>query len=243
MSQPPLGVAISGASRGLGRALARDLHRKGARLALASRTPEGAERLGRELGPERALCVAVDLGEARQARAFVLEAREFLGRIDALVLCHGWAHPLAKLADLPVEHIERSFQVNVLSLFHTLQAALPVLEEQKAGTVVLVSSFAGRRAVPRLSAYSATKFATRGLAEAVAKEAEGTGVRCVSVSPGGMDTDMRKELFGEEDAHRQQRPEDVAQVLERIITGELAVPNGADVVVRNGQVAVRPPEV
>ncbi|MBI2126641.1 MAG: SDR family oxidoreductase [Thaumarchaeota archaeon] len=123
------------------------------------------------------------------------------------------------------------YQNNVFSIFNTLRYSLPIMKSQKNGIIINFSSRCGRRAIPRLAAYCSTKFAVRGITEAVAKETEGTGVRCVSISPAGINTRMRKDLFGEEDAKKQQSPETIADIIGKIIREEIKVPNGADVVI------------
>lgn len=235
-------VAITGASRGIGRALATRLAARGARLALVSLREEGAQALARALDPARTRCWALDLSQAEKVEEFVRRAQEFLGGLDALVVCHAVAHPLRTVAELDWKDIQRTFELNVFSPFHLVRQVLPVMRAQNEGRIVLLSSFAGRRAVPNLSAYSASKFAVRGLSEAVAKEVQGTNIRCCSVSPGGVRTDMRRDLFGEEDAAKQQSPDFIAEVIEKVLFEKILVPNGADVIIRKGGYRVQAPE-
>jgi NAD(P)-dependent dehydrogenase (short-subunit alcohol dehydrogenase family) len=96
--------------------------------------------------------------------------------------------------------------------------------------------------VPRLAAYSAAKFGVLALSQAIAKENPETGLRCITVCPGGMNTEMRRELFGAEDAVRQQTPEFVAGIMTQIAEGKITVLSGGHIVIRHSKIAgVFPP--
>lgn len=151
-------------------------------------------------------------------------------RLDLLVNCAAICHPI--MPTEKIRTIKDIFATNVFSMFYLLQWVIPIMKKQGFGTIINVGSYAGRRAVPNLAAYSASKFAVRGLTEAVAKEL-GDGIKCISISPGGMNTPMRKKLFGEEDAIKQLDPSIVANVIADIVTNGFYVPSGADVVIRN----------
>ena len=95
---------------------------------------------------------------------------------------------------------------------------------------------AGKRAVPKLFSYSASKFGILALSQAVAKENKEYGIKCFTVCPGGINTSMRESLFGKEDAQRQQSPGFVADVICKTITEEICVESGGDIIVRHGEI-------
>mgnify|MGYP001589610636 FL=1 len=113
-----------------------------------------------------------------------------------------------------------------------MQAAIHSMKSRGSGVIVNICSLAGRRAIRQVPLYCASKFALRGLTESVAQELEGTGIRCFSISPGGMNTSMRQQVF--QDASQQQHPAFVAQVIVDAIAGRVSVPQGGDLVIRNG---------
>ena len=117
-----------------------------------------------------------------------------------------------------------------------LKKIIPIMKKQNEGTIINISSMAGKRGVPNLAIYSASKFAVIGLTQAIAKELKDTGVYCISVCPGGMNTGMREKVFGAEDAKKQQNPKFVANVVKDILLGRIKVPNGGDIVIRHGEI-------
>jgi NAD(P)-dependent dehydrogenase (short-subunit alcohol dehydrogenase family) len=122
--------------------------------------------------------------------------------------------------------------------------AIPFMKKQARALIMNISSMAGTRAVPRLAAYSAAKFGVLALSQAVAKENAGTGLRCITVCPGGMNTEMRCELFGAEDAERQQAPGFVAGIIADIAAGKTKISSGGHIIIRHSKIAgiVPPPE-
>ena len=120
---------------------------------------------------------------------------------------------------------------NLMPTFNMTKYIIPVMKKNNSGTIINISSRAGRRAVPKLSAYTAAKFAVRGLTESVAKEVQDTNIKCISISPAGVNTGMRAMVFGEEDSSNQQTTERISKIISSILLGELQVTNGSDVVI------------
>jgi len=179
---------VTGASRGIGRALAVALAERGATVGLVARTAEDLEKLAAQLpGTHHVLVCDVAIRAAVQAAAdeFVAAA----GGLDVLVVNAGIAHyePFA-LQD--VEKIEQMTQVNWLGSVYTIKAALPHLLRAGHGHIVVMSSGAGLRSFPSAAAYSATKAAQRMLAEALRHECSGTGVSLTTVFPGEIATSL-----------------------------------------------------
>ncbi len=224
------GVLITGASRGLGAALARVLARQGARLALVARGEQALDEVAaaiRATGGE-AHAIVADVGAKDEVYAIAGAAASLVGEVEVLV--HNASHlgpvPLALLADTACEELERVLAVNVVGPFRLTKAlAGPMLLRQR-GLVVHVSSDAAIAAYPRWGAYGASKAALDHLARIWAAELDGTGVRFFGVDPGEMDTAMHAAAMPDADRRSLARPEEIACKLAQMI-GDDTIPNGA----------------
>ncbi len=210
---------VTGGSRGLGLAVAEALRSAGMIVEAPSQTQ-------------------VDVRDAKQVSEFVQHVQKMHGRIDVLINNAGWSEVPAPLEEITTEDFDRCIDTNLKGVFYFLHAVLPVMKKQNSGIVVNVCSKAGTRAHSLLPAYSASKFAVRGLTQAVARNCNELklSVRCISVSPGGIDTDMRALLFGREDSEKQQKPETVAGIMLEYLQGAFDVSNGADIQIVKGKV-------
>ncbi len=184
-------VAITGASSGIGRALAVELAARGAKLALAARRVELLDALDRELGGGH-LTVRADVAVPEDCGYFVQAARARFGRIDTLV-CNAGVGLLRGIADTNAEDWRRILAVNLLGTTDCIHAALPLMRAQEPrdgwrGQVVIVSSCLARRSVPDLGAYCATKAAQLSVAESLRIEERGNRIAVTSVHPVGTDT-------------------------------------------------------
>lgn len=179
-------VAITGASAGIGKALAEQLSARGARLALCARRLERVEELNRALGGKH-LAVRADVAERAECEAFVAATLDRFGRIDTLVCNAGYGS--YKLAwQMPPDEVRRMFAVNVFGTTDCIHAAVPAMLRQDPregvrGQLVLVSSAAARRGVPYLGPYAATKAAQLSLAEALRVELRAQRIAVSSVHP------------------------------------------------------------
>jgi len=224
------GILITGASRGLGAALARVLAGQGARLALVARGEKALDEVAgaiRAAGGE-AHAIAADVGAKDQVYPIAGAAASLVGEVEVLV--HNASDlgpvPLALLADTACEELERVLAVNVVGPFRLTKAlAGPMLLRQR-GLVVHVSSDAATGAYPRWGAYGASKAALDQLARVWAAELDGTGVRFFGVDPGEMDTAMHAAAVPDADRQSLARPEEIASKLARMI-GDDTIPNGA----------------
>lgn len=170
-------VLITGAAKGIGRATAQELLRRGHHVVATDRS---ADRLV-GLGADR--CLTLDVTNAASVRAGFAAA----GRLDAVVSNVG-AAVLAPVETVPLAEVERLWRVNVLGAWHVSQAALPRLRSSQ-GRLVFVSSMYGRTTRPLLGPYASTKWALEALAETIALEVVPFGVRVVLVEPGSVRTE------------------------------------------------------
>jgi NADP-dependent 3-hydroxy acid dehydrogenase YdfG len=184
-------VAITGASSGIGEATARACSAAGAAVALAARRVERIERLARELERQggRALALATDVGDEREARAFVLAAHERLGRLDALV-CNAGAMLLGPVDGADTEQWRRMVDANLMGVLYCTHAAIPLMREQGSGHVVTISSIGGRRARAGSAVYNLTKFGVCAFSEALRQEVAPYGIRVTVIEPGAVETEL-----------------------------------------------------
>lgn len=218
-------VLITGATGGIGGAIVRAFHERGAELVLTGRRTEVLDELIAEVGGK---AIAADLADAESVSELMAEA----GGIDVLVA--NAALPGDGALDTFTEtEIDRSLDVNLRAPIVLSQWAAEQMVPRGRGHIVLIGSLAGRAASPRLSMYNASKFGLRGFALAYREELRGTGVGVSLVAPGfvdeaGMFADSGNEL---PPGMRAVSPDDVAKAVLRSIDKDL------------GEVAVAPPEL
>jgi 3-oxoacyl-[acyl-carrier protein] reductase len=171
---------VTGASGGIGAAVARKLAEHGVKVGLASRR---GDDLGVGLG------LTCDVRDRSQVEEAVARTLAEFGRLDICVANAGTGsyHPFL---ETPVEHIEEMVELNLLGTIWTIRACLPHLFDQGEGDVVTLASEAGRRGLPGEAVYCASKFGQVGLTRALDHELRERGVRATSVCPGGVATDF-----------------------------------------------------
>jgi NAD(P)-dependent dehydrogenase (short-subunit alcohol dehydrogenase family) len=174
---------VTGASRGVGAAIARRFVEEGARVALASRA---GDDLGIGLGLE------CDVSDASSVDAAVAAAVADLGGLDIVVANAGMG-AYGNFLDLAPEHIEQMIDVNLKGTLYTARAALPHLIEAGGGDFVSLASVAGLRAFPGETVYNASKFGQVGFTRSLDHEMREHKVRCTNVCPGGIATDFALE--------------------------------------------------
>jgi NADP-dependent 3-hydroxy acid dehydrogenase YdfG len=173
---------VTGASRGIGAAVARSLDSHGAHLGLASRS-------GDDLGIEGAVAAPCDVRRPGDLQSLAAATAERFGGIDILVANAG-VGAYGPFLDLPPDQLEEMIDVNVKGTLYAVRAALPYLLESDAADIVTLASEAGRRGLPYEAVYCASKFAQVGFTRAMDHELREKGVRCTNVCPGGVATDF-----------------------------------------------------
>jgi NAD(P)-dependent dehydrogenase (short-subunit alcohol dehydrogenase family) len=203
---------ITGASRGIGAAIARSFAAEGARLGLGSRS-------GADLGLD-AVAQSCDVRDPAALVSLARATAKRFGGIDILVINAG-VGAYGPFLDLPDDDLEAMIDINVKGALYSARAALPWLLKSPAADVVTVASEAGRRGLPFEATYCASKFAQVGMTAALDHELREQGVRCTSVCPGGVATDFAMghgrtpempQLAG------MMRPEDVAEAVLFVVT-------------------------
>lgn len=179
-------AVVVGASRGIGRAVALRFAHEGMKVVLAARSSESLEDVRQQIveaGGE-SMVVPVDLTDENQVARFAATALSDQGRIDVLVCCAGVAGPTGELWTLAVADWDRTFAVNVRGTFLCCRAFVPSMIERGQGSVIVIGSATGKRALHGRSAYGASKTALIGLVRTLACETGPSGVRVNLISPG-----------------------------------------------------------
>lgn len=188
-------VIVTGASRGLGRAVAAACGREGATSVLVARRAEPLEQAAAELRAAGAVALAVpaDISRYAEAERVVAVALEHYGRVDVLVNNAGvGVVGLVENAD-PADW-ERMLDVNFKGTAFCSKAVLPTMLERGRGDIVNIASAGGTHGIANWSGYCASKFAVRGFAQALAQEVAGRGVRVATLCPGGIETPFWDDL-------------------------------------------------
>lgn len=225
MSDAPVAM-ITGASRGIGAAIAKALAERGYALSLGLRDPSS---LPESLAQYDPLVVPYDAGKPEDARAFVVATEERFGRIDALVNNAGIAGPLELMPEEPQpdnemeDMLEALLSINIKAPFRLTRAALPALCRSGAGRVIVLASASGKRVLGLNAGYQMTKHAAVALSHAARRAGWDQGVRACVVCPGFVATDLT--LRHDLPRHEITQPEDLGRLVAEVVT----LPNTASV--------------
>ena len=184
-------VFVTGASSGIGHGLAVELGRKGAALGLLARRAETLRKIVGEVEDAggRALALPADVKNADAVRAAANKLREKFGRIDVLVANAGIS-VMTDARDLKSDDVADIIGVNVLGAVNSVTAVLPEMVERKSGQLVVISSLAAYRGLPKSSAYCASKAAVSAFFESLRVDLHGTGVDVTIIHPGFIKTPL-----------------------------------------------------
>ncbi len=189
-------VVITGASSGLGAETARHLVKAGAKVALGARRKERLDALVKELGADSATAFQVDVTDREQVDAFVKDAHATWGRIDVM-LHNAGLMPMAPLVANRWQEWDQCIDVNLKGVLYGLGAVLPIMQAQKSGHNIFVSSVAGHVVNPVGAVYCATKTGIRVIAEALRQEVKPWGGRTTILSPGAVNTELPQSVKAE----------------------------------------------
>lgn len=236
-------VVITGASAGLGLSLAEKFLDSRDIVYGISRTRKNwLQAIKRLRKPRNFHLMQSDLRQEANAKRVISRIFRKTRRIDVLINSAGYANRPTRFEKESLAELRENISSNLVSTFLMCKAALPIFKKQNRGWMINVSSMAGKRAVPFLAAYSASKFGVMALTQSIMKENPQSQFKCITVCPGGMNTKMRAKLFGAQDAKRQQSPDFVANKIMEVIEGKIDVPSGGDIVIRHGTVtSINPP--
>ncbi|HHF3133067.1 TPA: SDR family oxidoreductase [Vibrio diabolicus] len=178
-------IVITGASSGIGEAIARHFSEQGHALLLLARRVERLEALNLP----NTLCEKVDVTDKASFEAAIEKAEALYGPVDALVNNAG-VMLLGQIDTQDASEWKRMFDVNVLGLLNGMQSVLAPMKARNSGTIINISSIAGKKTFPDHAAYSGTKFAVHAISENVREEVASSNVRVTTIAPGAVETEL-----------------------------------------------------
>ncbi|NRT11335.1 3-ketoacyl-ACP reductase [Flavobacterium sp. 14A] len=186
---------ITGAGKGIGKAIALALAKEGVNVILVARTADDIEKLATKIRSLRvkALAVTADVSDIESINQAVAKGMEEFGSIDILINNAGIA-AFGKFLELEPTEWERIIKVNLMGTYYATRAVLPNMIERQTGDIINISSTAGQRGNALTSAYSASKFAVLGLTESLMQEVRKHNIRVTALTPSTVATEMAKDL-------------------------------------------------
>ena len=232
-------VIITGASSGLGEASALRLAKSGAKLMLAARREDRLQNLVNriEQAGGTAHYKVTDVTNLTEVEALAKAAQETYGKIDVLVNNAGLM-PLSPLAAVKVAEWEKMVDVNIKGVLYGVAAVLPIMQEQKSGHIINVSSVAGHKVFPGAAVYCATKFAVKAISEGIRLESNGF-IRSTNISPGAVATELGNSITDEATLKSMDAIYEIAidaDAIARAITYAIEQPQDVDV----NEIIIRP---
>lgn len=231
MNTQGLGTLITGASRGLGAALAKTLARQGAKVVLVAREKAPLEEVVRQIRQEggEAHALPADIGDKEAIYPVAGAAAALVGPIDLVIHNASTLGPLPMplLLDTACEDLEQVLAVNLIGPFRLTKALAGSMALRRRGLVVHISSDAATSAYPGWGAYSVSKAALEHLGRIWAKELEENNVRFVNIDPGEMNTQMHADAIPDADPATLADPKDVAEKIVSLIQNIHNIPSGA----------------
>jgi NAD(P)-dependent dehydrogenase (short-subunit alcohol dehydrogenase family) len=215
-------ILVTGASRGIGLAIAQALGREGARLILVARNRRPLEQAGARV-PGAMMTAAADVTKLGDVKRLFAAVQKRIGRLDVLINNAG-AFTFKPFAKTTLGDWRRNLETNLTSIFLTTRAALPLLKRSR-GEVVNILSISSRVAFANCSAYTASKFGALGLTEVLRRELRAQGIRVTAILPGMTNTRMKREFDFPVQGQDLLQPEDVAAA----VVGALLQPRRATV--------------
>ncbi|MBN2182564.1 MAG: SDR family oxidoreductase [Sedimentisphaerales bacterium] len=210
---------VTGASRGIGRAISVALAREDATVVLAARSvaklKEAAELV--KQADSKAEIVVTDLLQEDSIKNLVKTVSDKFGQLDILINNAGITHS-SKFEQTKTEDWNRCLQVNATAPFILCREALPLLKKSSTSYIINISSVVGVKGYPLQCAYTASKHAVRGMTMSLAEELNGTNIRVHLICPGGVDTDLIPQVRPDLKSEDLMRPEEIADLVLYLVT-------------------------
>lgn len=208
---------VTGASSGIGTAIAKELSKEGANVVLAARNEEKLAKVATDIGLEaRTLCVKTDVTKRADMEALAERAKATFGSVDIYVNNAG-VMGSSSVVNGAVSDWEQMIDINIKGVLYGIHSVLPEMLERKSGHIVNIASDSGFEVIKRLTVYCGTKFAVRAISTGLEKELANTGVRVSSISPGMVDTPLSSESPFESD-RKKLKPTDIARAVIYAVT-------------------------
>ncbi|GAA4427189.1 3-ketoacyl-ACP reductase [Pontibacter saemangeumensis] len=206
---------VTGAGKGIGRAVAVALAKEGVHVGLLARTESQLREVAEEVSAlgVKAAVVAADVSDINAVNRAAAQVKQELGAIDILINNAGTA-TFGKFLELEPAEWEKNIKVNLMGVYYTTRAVLPDMIERASGDIINISSTAGQRGAAITSAYSASKFAIMGLTESLMQEVRKHNIRVSALTPSTVVTELAQSnnlISG--DPERVMHPEDLAEFI------------------------------
>jgi len=206
---------ITGAGRGIGRAIAIALANEGVNVGLLARSEEHLQEVVKETEAQgvKAVFATADISSNEEVTKAIHSLTSELGTIDILINNAGIAK-FGKFMDLEVAEWEKIIQVNLMGVYYVTRAVLPGMIEQQSGDIINISSSAGQKGAPITSAYSASKFGVMGITESLAMEVRKHNIRVSALTPSTVATDLAIDNdLTDGNPDKVMQPEDIAEFI------------------------------
>ncbi|MCY0886989.1 MAG: 3-ketoacyl-ACP reductase [Alicyclobacillaceae bacterium] len=207
---------VTGAGRGIGKAIATLLASEGVHVGMLARTSSGIDPLAKQLAEEfgvRTVAIATDISAREEVEQAVAAVQEHLGSLDILVNNAGIG-TFGSLVDMPVEEWERIVRVNLFGTYYVTRSVLPSMIKAGHGSIVNISSTSGERGAATTSAYSASKFGIMGMTESLMQEVRKHNIRVTALTPSTVNTELAaKAGLKTSDEDWMMQPDDVAELV------------------------------
>ena len=208
-------AAVTGGTKGIGRAIAESLLRAGVNVSISARNEDEIERAVDELNAlgqsGRAVGFICDVRDYAQVKPFISGTAEQFGGVDILVNNAGIGI-FAPVESLSIEDFRAVIETNLSGVFYCCHEAIPLMKQRGGGYIINISSLAGTNAHPRMAAYNASKFGLNGFSEALMQEVRHDNIKVSYIMPGSVNTAFGGDEPSDEKSW-QLRPEDVARVV------------------------------